>query len=82
MASALKLLRGGECLQTGLTKWRSKQGLVEPQRMKEMVRCLAGFNLKTILFLAILEPLLVTPSPGRRRVFLDGRRHTAPPSPP
>ena len=47
-----------------------------------MVRCQAGFNLKMILFLAIMEPLLVTPSPGRRRVFLDGRRHTAPPSPP
>ena len=66
----------------GADQVEEQQGLVEPQRMKEMVRCQAGFNLKMILFLAIMEPLLVTPSPGRRRVFLDGRRHTAPPSPP
>ena len=82
MASALKLLRGGERLQPILSKWSSTQDLEELLRTKKMVRCQGGFNLKMILLLATQRPLLVTPSPGRRRVFLDGRRRTAQPSPP
>ena len=64
-----------------LPKWSSTKDLEELLRMK-LVRCQGGFNLKMILFLATQRPLLVTPSPGRRRAFLDGRRRTALPSPP
>ena len=81
MASALKPLRGGERQQPMLPKWSSTKDLEELLRTK-LVRCQGGFNLKMILFLATQRPLLVTPSPGRRRAFLDGRRRTALPSPP